>query len=132
MNRHIEHDEQAAFVQWCLLNAHRVPELALIFSIPNGAMLGGGRIGAIRANYLKAEGLKSGVCDLFLPYPRGGFHGMFIEMKASKGKLSPAQKQFIKDVEKLEYFTTVCYSADEAIEQTEYYIHLIRSDYEHS
>jgi hypothetical protein len=96
--------------------------LDLIFAVPNGAMLGGGRVGAIRMNALKAEGLRPGVCDLVLPVARGDWHGMFIEMKTATGTLSENQKEFIAAVEKQGYYTAVCYGADDAIEQITFYM----------
>lgn len=121
-----EHDEQVAVIDWCYAMLRTWPELDLIFAIPNGAMLGGGRIGAIRANSLKAEGMRPGVCDLFLPVARGGFHGMFIEMKTETGKLSENQKEFIAAVEEQGYYTAVCFGAESAIEQITYYMQLER------
>ena len=53
-----EHAEQVAVIDWCFRHMSKYPELDLIFAIPNGAMLGGGKIGAIRMNSLKAEGSK--------------------------------------------------------------------------
>ena len=119
-----EHDEQVKVINWCFDMTREYPELDLIFAIPNGAMLGGGRIGAIRANSLKAEGMRPGVADLFLPSPHGKWHGMFIEMKTKIGKLSENQKEFIAGVEAQGYYTAVCYGADEAIEQLAYYLNL--------
>lgn len=117
-----EHAEQVAVIDWCMMNMRRHPELDLLFAIPNGAMLGGGRIGAIRMNALKAEGLRPGVPDLFLPVARRGYHGMFIEMKTSKGKPSDNQLEFIRAVEVQGYFCAVCYGADEAINIIEWYM----------
>lgn len=119
-----EHDEQVQVINWCFDHTREYPELDLIFAIPNGAMLGGGRIGAIRANALKAEGMRPGVCDLFLPSPRGDYHGMFIEMKTEIGKLSPNQEEFIAQVKEQGYYTAVCYGASEAIEQLKSYLQL--------
>jgi hypothetical protein len=121
-----EHAEQVAVINWCFAMMRTYPELDLIFAIPNGAMLGGGKVGAIRANALKAEGLRPGVCDLFLPVARGKWHGFFIEMKTQIGKLSDNQKEFIAGVEKQGYYTAVCYGADEAIEQLIFYLQIKR------
>jgi hypothetical protein len=117
-----EHDEQVKVINWCFDMTRHYPELDLIFAIPNGAMLGGGKVGAIRANSLKAEGMRPGVCDLFLPVARGKWHGMFIEMKTQIGKLSENQEQFIAGVKAQGYYTAVCYGASEAIEQLSYYL----------
>jgi hypothetical protein len=88
-----EHLHQVALINWARLNTKKYPELDLLFSIPNG---GKRHIGV--AKKLKAEGVKPGIPDLFLPVARGNYHGMFIEMKADKGRLSPAQKQLHNDL----------------------------------
>lgn len=117
-----EHDEQATVIQWIERQVYIYPELDLVFSVPNGAMMGGGRIGAMRANILKAEGMRPGAPDLVIPSPRGGYFGMFLEMKAKKGRLSDNQEQFIVQAEKYGYFCAVAYGADEAIEMLTNYL----------
>ena len=114
-----EHSEQSTVIDWTFMMMGKYPELDLIFAVPNGASTG-----PIGKNSLKREGLRPGVCDLFLPCARGGFHGMFIEMKAHSGKLSENQEQFIAAVEKQGYYTAVCWGAQEAINQLEYYLGL--------
>ena len=71
-----EHDEQVALLKFCNLNQVKYPELALLYAIPNG-----GNRNIVTATKLKAEGVKAGVPDLCLPVPRGGYHGMYLEMK---------------------------------------------------
>jgi hypothetical protein len=119
-----EHEEQVRVIDWCFEQTYRYPVLDLIFAIPNGAMLGGGRIGAIRMNALKAEGLRPGVCDLFLPAPKGAYHGMFIEMKTATGKPSENQEEFILAVEELGYYAPICYGAENAIKELQWYLEL--------
>ena len=67
-----EHDEQVALFQWAGYQLGACPELALMFAIPNG----GDRHPAV-AGKLRDEGVKAGVPDIFLPVPRGKYHGMF-------------------------------------------------------
>ena len=117
-----EHDEQVAIIDWCFAQTAKHPCLDLIFAIPNGAMLGGGKIGAIRMNALKAEGLRPGVSDLFLPAARHDFHGLFIELKTTAGKPSDNQLEFIANVSKQGYYAIVCYGADEAIDVLKWYL----------
>ena len=100
------------------------PELDLVYSSAYGAPLGGGKIGGIRMNFLKAEGLKPGVCDLFASFARGGYFGAYIELKTKTGKLSENQKEFIAAVEKQGYLCCVAYDTDQAIEFLEYYLSL--------
>ena len=58
---------------------------------------------------MKAEGLKSGVWDIHLPYPVGKHHGLWIEMKAGKNKLTENQLQFQSNLENY-YSFAVCYT----------------------
>ena len=84
-----EHAEQVALIDWCNLASNKYPELRWIHAIPNG-----GKRNVITAMKLKAEGVKSGVFDLFLPAARRGFHGLYIEMKAGANTLTDSQKDF--------------------------------------
>lgn len=96
-----EHEEQATLVEWSATAAARHPELHLLFAIPNGAALASkstGRRGRFsrQAMKLRAEGLRPGVPDLCLPVPRGKYHGLFIEMKRTKGgTLSAEQREWL-------------------------------------
>jgi hypothetical protein len=69
----------------------------------------------------KRQGMLAGVPDLFLPVPKNGYHGLYIEMKYGKGKPTESQKQFIEDSLSLGYQAIVCYSAKEAIQAIEDY-----------
>lgn len=52
----------------------------------------GGYRNPIEAAKFKRLGTSAGFPDLFIPYPRKGYHGLFIELKrVSGGKLSPEQ-----------------------------------------
>lgn len=79
-----EHNEQVALMNWW---AGRYPKYyECLFAIPNGAILAGNATSRARQmNYLKAEGFKPGVSDLFLMVAREDYNGLFIEMK-DKGK----------------------------------------------
>lgn len=78
--RNDEHRIQAALFKWSRLASSRYPGLRLMFAIPNG-----GARDAITGAMLKAEGVKPGVPDIFLPVPVNGFHGLFVEMKTLSG-----------------------------------------------
>lgn len=67
-------------------------------------------------------GVKSGVPDLFYPVPLNGYHGMFIEMKAAKGRLGPEQKKWLKALETMGYRCVVARSWTEAKEALEEYL----------
>jgi hypothetical protein len=74
-----------------------VPVLRWMHAIPNGGLRD-----PITAAKMKAEGVKKGICDVFLPYPcgddYGNFHsGLYVEMKKEiGGKTSPKQEEFIE------------------------------------
>lgn len=105
-----EHTEQKHLLKWAALNAGAHPELALLFAIPNG----GARSKAC-AGKLKAEGVKSGVPDLCLPVARGGYFGLWLEMKRTQGgKLSPEQKQWHRDLQIQGYHVATAKGFDEA------------------
>jgi len=86
-----EHQEQAALFEWASLVQNRYPELRLLFAIPNGGLRN-----KVVAAKLKAEGVKPGVPDIFLPVPRGGWHGLCIEMKTKSGTVSKAQEGWLR------------------------------------
>jgi hypothetical protein len=98
-----EHAQQVAVFVWAALNFPKYPELRMMFAIPNG----GERNKIVAAN-LKAEGVRAGVPDIFLPVPRGKWHGLFIEMKKEGGPTNPRQKEFIKALQMQGYGACVC------------------------
>lgn len=109
-NLALEHQEQKALIEWTELCSNSIPELQNIFAIPNGGM----RHPAIAAQ-LKAEGVKPGVPDLFLAYPKNGFPGLFIEMKRRVGgRLSPVQLEWRDRLSKVGYCVRVCLGWEEA------------------
>lgn len=61
----------------------------------------------------KAEGLQSGVPDLFLAKPSRGWHGLFVELKIGKNKLTDNQRQMIEILTANAYKCEVVRSIDE-------------------
>jgi len=100
-----EHDAQVALFEW----AAHVPELEWMFAIPNGT-----RTSMDIARRMKAEGVKKGVSDICLPLPRGGSHGLYIEMKSDTGSASPEQKAFITAMREAGYSAYICKGFDAA------------------
>lgn len=62
--------------------------------------------------------------DVFLPVPHGKFHGLFIEMKAPKGKTSKYQEEWLSELAAKGYDTAVCVGFDEARKKIMEYITL--------
>lgn len=80
----------------------------VFFSIPNE-----GRRTFANASRLKAQGLVSGVADICIARPNKSKHALFIEFKGAKGKQSPEQKEFQKNVEQCNYQYNIVKSLDE-------------------
>ncbi len=123
-----EDGEQAAVFCWA---ANKVadgtyPMLKLMFAIPNGGTRGGNKTQAmIVGGQLKATGVKAGVSDIFLPYPRHNCNGLFIEMKRADGvpsDVSKAQKDFGAGVQDVGYGFVVCYGWIQAVAVIEQYL----------
>ena len=101
MRRPTEHQEQVAFVEWW---GYQFPGV-LLLAIPNG-----GWRSPATAGRLKAEGVRAGVPDLFVPA-----WNLWIEMKRSKGgHLSPAQVEMINYLRGVGHAVAVCHGFEEA------------------
>lgn len=119
--RDSEHSHQVALFAWAALSVGKYPALAYMFAIPNGGLRD-----MRTAVSLKAEGVKSGVCDVFLPMwgytlkQDNRYFGCFIEMKQEKyrnrknGGCSDEQIDFIDWIIGNGYYCKVCYSWTEA------------------
>lgn len=118
--KHIESAYQTQVVEWSQwafkVNPVRYPHLEMLHCSLNGVKLSG-----TQAKIAKGQGMLSGVPDLFLPVPKNGFHGLFIEMKSDKGRVTENQHWFLTNAESLSYKTVICYSAKEAISAIQAY-----------
>lgn len=112
-----EDEEQIWLFSWAELNMGRFPELKLMHHIPNG-----GKRSKSEASRFKAMGVKAGVSDIFLPVSRGGYHGLYIELKAKDGRPTKEQKDFIAAVEQEGYFAVFAYGGEEASKIIERYL----------
>ncbi|MFZ5989439.1 MAG: VRR-NUC domain-containing protein [Bacillota bacterium] len=117
--RETEHSMQSTLFKWARLYARIYPELAYIFAIPNGAKLPWrrnkkGQRYCPEALRLLEEGMKSGVPDIFLPKPKGDWHGLFIEMKRAGNKVTKEQDEFIDYLVSQKYRCRICFSFEEA------------------
>lgn len=112
-----EHQHAKKFIQWARANERKYPGLDLLFAVPNG-----GKRNVVVALKLKAEGVKAGVPDYFLPVARGRYHGLFIELKAIGGKVSEPQRRWLKRLAAEDYAAGICFGADDAIAIIETYL----------
>ena len=106
-----EAEEQRILFQWIEYSKGAHPELKYCYHIPNG-----GSRNRIEAHNLKLEGVKAGVPDICLPVPCGDYHGLYIELKRTKGGVvSDAQKEWIEMLNGRGYLAVVAKGANEAI-----------------
>lgn len=114
-----EDTEQENVISWANWHLREYPELKWLHHIPNG-----GKRNKAEAARFKAQGVKAGVSDLFLPAAHGGYFGLYIEMKYGKNKPTDQQKEFIADMQQAGYDARVAYGAQEAIEILQEYLML--------
>lgn len=124
-----------------------VPELRWMHAIPNG-----GPRDSITAGKLRAEGVKRGIPDLFLPVPivvsrvpaqvagQPPFNclvtrycGLYVELKRPKsatqrqGSTSEDQNEAIAELRRAGYAVAVCFGWEEAAKQIQSYIERVRA-----
>lgn len=116
-----ESGHQQAIFCWANQNVVNFPQLKYLFSIPNG-----GARDKITAAKLKAEGVKAGIPDMFLPVACGMYHGLFIELKVNKNVATSEQKKWIEVLNENGYYATVCRGWEEARECLLWYLRLTK------
>lgn len=110
-----EDQEQAALIQWARLQPILKEGL---YAIPNG-----GTRNLAEAAKLKRTGVLAGVSDMHLPYPSKGYHGLWIELKRSKGgRLTNEQCRWLDLMDGWGHKVAVCYGWDEAKQVLEGYL----------
>src|SRR4051812_30773109 len=101
-----EASHQMALFAWANEVKLQYPDLKRMFAIANG----GFRTKASGAN-LKAQGVKPGVSDIFLPVKRGIYLGLFIELKRPNIKIRKADAHIVEQNDWLDYFKQQGYGA---------------------
>lgn len=110
VNHQAETEEQAALIAWAdktVINGICIGDY--LIHIPNE-----GKRGPKAARDAKRLGLRKGVPDLFLALPRGGYAGLWIEMKSAQGKASVEQNQWITKLYDVGYRVEMCFCYDSA------------------
>ncbi len=98
-----EHQAQVEIFNKVNLLCSKYPELTLLSSSLNGVKLTLGQ-----AKKMKASGMKKGYPDLFLPVPRGKYHGLFIELKVGTNKPTKEQRIWLKTLNNQGYKAVCC------------------------
>ena len=114
-----EHQEQVALFQWAELQKCTMPELGLLFAIPNG-----GQRDAKTGAKMKREGVKRGVPDICLPVARGGHNGLFIELKFGKNKATKEQREWSYKLVEQGYIVATCWGFEWAKDAIEEYLRM--------
>lgn len=116
-----EHSDQVLLV----MHLRTFYPAVLVVAVPNGATVGG-----LQRVRLVAEGLLPGFPDLCVLEPRGGFHGLFVEMKSLKATavVSEAQRRVHKQLLSRNYKVLVCYGYHAAKAQVVKYLELPKTE----
>lgn len=119
-----EDKHQMALFTWVDHMIAKYPALRLLHHIPNG-----GERNAIVAKKLKAMGTKAGVPDLCLPHARGGWHGLYIEMKrpagpgnSRAGTTTAEQRKWIEALRNEGYNVRIAFGWEQASEMLLQYL----------
>ena len=107
-----EAQEQIALIEWA--EAAKVPRSSDSISKHLIYINNGGKRSRMAGYIAKLMGEKPGASDLLLALPRGGMHGLFIELKAKRGKPSEDQTQFLHDRAEQGYMAVLCFGWDSA------------------
>lgn len=81
------------------------------------ASLNGVRLSTAQAGKAYAAGMLAGALDINLPVARGPYHGMRIEMKFGKGRMTDDQKWYAARLVELGWYVVTCWDWEEAREE---------------
>ena len=113
-----EDNIQKAVLQWASWQKYKDGKLSdYLHHSPNG-----GSRNIVEATKFKRMGVLAGFPDLFLFVARGGYHGLFIELKAKGGRVSKAQADMIARLQEAGYLALVCRGYNEAVDTLKSYM----------
>ncbi len=120
MNKLSEDQIQKQILQWARLQKHNGQSLSeLMHHSPNG-----GHRHIVTAKRFKDMGTLAGFPDLFLFVSKGGYHGLFVELKKPKGRVSAIQQSRLDTLNEQGYRAVVCYGFDESIKAITDYLEI--------
>lgn len=104
---------QSELMKWAAQLSVVYPELELINASLNG-IFATGKIKSM----MRAQGMKKGYPDIFLPVARTvgkeTYHGLFIELKQKDGRPTKEQLWWNKRLNEEGYMAVFCYGLDDA------------------
>jgi len=114
-----EYEAQVAVFEWAALYESKYPDLWFL----NGSMMGGTKIEPKLLNKLKKAGMKKAKPDINLPVARGGYIGLWIEMKR-RGGPDPRQDQieWLIRLSGAGHLALCCKGSDAAIRMIKRYV----------
>lgn len=124
-----ESEVQIAVMDWAAIAQAKYPELRGLQASANGGSRSfridsQGRRYSPEGRRLRREGVKKGVPDLFLPAPRQGSHGLYIELKTATGRVSVEQLEMMQFLDGQGYTVKLCRGAESAIQEIEHHLQL--------
>lgn len=105
-----EDQELIKFFDWISWHLSTSPELLAVFHVANER-----KTSAYAGARLKRKGVRPGVPDVLGLIPTKDYHGLMIEFKSEKGKLTEKQESMLKLFHALGYCVRLARSADEAV-----------------
>jgi hypothetical protein len=84
-------------------------ELRWVYAIPNGGKRDRGT-----AVKLYREGVKAGVLDIHAPFARGGYIGLWIEMKHGRNDTTSEQDAWAEGMHELGHLVVICWGFEPA------------------
>ncbi len=112
-----ESEIQSSCLTWLKLQHPKVYEVTASF--PNG-----GQRDLRYAMRLKREGMKKGFPDNGTFWPSGKYHGLFVEFKSVKGRLSEEQRYVLVKLSEMGYCCVVIRSLEEYMPAVNGYLNL--------
>ena len=101
--------EQTKLFNWITFARAAIPELDMLYHIPNG-----GYRNKREAANLKRQGVRAGVPDLCLPVARGNYHGLYIELKYGTNTVTENQREWLNRLQAQGYAVAICYGWEQA------------------
>lgn len=108
-----ERNEQSAFFATLEWLANQEPDVARCYAVPNGQY---------RPGEAMEPGLKAGVPDICCPIARGGYFGLYIELKHGDNDVEPAQRQWISALNNAGYLAVTAWEMDGAMNVLQNYL----------
>lgn len=71
---------------------------------------------------LQKMGVTPGFSDIFIAIPNNGFHGLLVELKTDKGKLTVLQSEFLYNKNQRGYFAIAVWGLESAQEVIKTYL----------